>query len=139
MNPHLKLFWTVLLSPCFFLCHGCHLHRFLRHSFHLCLFPEISYSTFHSCFSNYSQLPNPLSSFDSMWHLSLSQLLKSGIVPHILGWHVCRQFLPFPQFVIVLIFCLHRLCKSTSPGLASSLLCPIIVSAVCTVEFCPVC
>lgn len=92
-------------------------------------FPEISHSTFHSCFTNYSQLPNPLSSFDSRWHLSLSQLLKTGVIPNILGWYVHKQLLPFPQFVMVVIFCPCRLCRSTSLGLASScycvpLLCP---------------
>lgn len=53
-------------------------------SFALSLFPGMSHSTFHSCFSNYSQLPNPIPSFDSRWHLSLSQLLKSGVFPRIL-------------------------------------------------------
>lgn len=91
-------------TSCFFLCHGWHPDRFLTYTSALCLFSEMSHSIFHSCFSNYSKLPNPLSPFDLRWHLNFSQLLKSGVVPHILGWHLCKQLLPVPQFVMVVAF-----------------------------------
>lgn len=71
--------------------------------------------------------------------ISVSLNYLNQALSHTFWDGMCRQFLPFPQFVIVVIFCPYRLCKSTSLGLASSLLCPNIVSAVCTVEFCPVC